>query len=81
MNNYIVITKEWVHTQGMKVLNKQGQKGIFTKGDNMLKEILDYIQQIAKIGLFIALTAWVVNNWNNTLSIYHMGGIDVKDQV
>ena len=47
----------------------------------MLKEILDYIQQIAKIGLFIALTAWVVNNWNNTLSIYHMGGLDVENSM
>ena len=47
----------------------------------MLKEILDYIQQIAKIGLFIALTAWIVNNWNNTYSIYHMGGLDVENNM
>ena len=76
----------------MKVLNKQGQKGIFTKGDNMflngkIKEILDYILQLSKIVLVITLTAFMINNWYSydfylrgplTLDMYFDGDVDMS---
>lgn len=68
------------------MLNRQDQKGIFTKGDNMflngkIKEILDYILQLSKIVLVITLIAFIIDNWYSIpighrvdASVYHKEG-------